>query len=106
MAGERAPFLSGGNHSMHTAAGTATQKPGVSSQEGQSAISSSQEPEAGPPSGGFYSAGATNKDHAGTQVPGQSSQKKSGNSKWAEGGSHAMFGNRGSLPAKGGCSAP
>jgi hypothetical protein len=96
----------GGNHSMHSARGTATQKPGVSSQEGDSAISSSGDPQAGPPGAGFYASETTNKDHAGTQVPGQSAQKKSSNQQFAEGGKTPMFGNRGSLPAKAGCSAP
>ena len=96
----------GGNHSMHPAKGTGTQTPGKSSQEGTSSISSGQEPDAGPSSVMGFSEGATNKDHAGTQVPGQSSQKKSGNPKFAEGGSNQMFGNRGSLPARGGYSSP
>jgi len=91
---------------MHTAVGTATQKPGLSSQEGQSSINSSQDAEAGPSSTGFYSAGATNKDYAGPQVAGVSASQKSGNPKSAEGGKTSMFGNRGSLPAKGGSTAP
>jgi len=98
--GNRAPFLSGGTHSMAPARGVGAQKPGVASQEGSSAISSSQEPQAGPSSAGFYSSGTTNKDHAGTQTPGISGSKKSSNTKWAEGGKHAMFSNRGSSPCK------
>lgn len=93
----------GGSHSMHSAEGTGMQKPGVSSQEGGSSISSGQAPEPGPSSAGFYSSGATNKDYAGTQASGTSSPTKSGgNAKFAEGGKHAMFGNRGSQPARGG----
>jgi hypothetical protein len=97
----------GGSHPMHSARGTATQKPGVSSQEGSSSIGSGQEPEAGPPGVLGYSSGATNKDYAGTQQPGSSAQNKSGgNSKFAEGGKTPMFGNRGSLPARGGRTSP
>jgi len=105
--GDRAPFLSGGNASMHPAKGTATQKPGVSSQEGSSGISSGQEPQAGGPGDGFYSEATTNKDYAGPQKAGTSGPTKSGgNAKFAEGGKAAMFGQRGSMPAKGGQSAP
>ena len=104
--GDRAPFLSGGSHSMHPARGTATQKPGVSSQEGSSGISSGQEPQAGGPGAGFYSSATTNKDYAGTQAPGTSGPTKSGgNAKFAEGGKHSMFGNNGSRPAPGGRTA-
>jgi hypothetical protein len=50
---------------------------------------------------------AHNTDYAGTASPGTSSPtKKGGDSRFAEGGSTHMFSNRGSLPAKGGCSAP
>jgi hypothetical protein len=107
MAGDRAPFLSGGGGSMHPATGVGTQKPGQSSQEGKSSISSSQEPEAGGPGEGFYSSGATNKDYAGPQASGTSGPTKSGgNAKFAEGGKSAMFGNRGSMPAKAGQTTP
>ena len=99
--GDRAPFLTGGNHSMHPAKGTGTQTPGQSSQEGDSAISSGQEPQAGPPGAGFFSGDTTNKDYAGTQQAGTSGPTKSGGDQpWAKGGTTAMFSNRGSVPAK------
>jgi hypothetical protein len=92
---------------MHPATGTGTQSPGQSSQEGSGPMSGDGTPQAGPPGAGFYSSGATNKDYAGPQKAGVSAATKSGgNAKFAEGGSHAMFGNRGSLPAQGGKSAP
>ena len=54
-----------------------------------------------------FSEGASNKSHAGTQTPGQSSSMPSGDGgKFAKGGSTSMFSNRGSIPSKGGCSAP
>lgn len=98
----------GGSHSMQGQHGVGTQKPGVSSQEGsKGAMSKSIEPQAGPSGAGFYSSATTNKDYAGPQVPGTSGPTKSGgNAKFAEGGKHAMFGNRGSLPARGGRTAP
>lgn len=97
----------GGTHAMHPARGTAEQKPGVSSQEGSAALTSDQKVKAGPSGAGFYSTATTNKDYAGTQTPGVSAATKSGgNAKFAEGGSGQMFGNRGSLPARGGHSAP
>jgi hypothetical protein len=101
--GDRAPFLGGGSHSMHSAEGVGKQKPGVSSQEGSGSMSGDGSPEAGPPGAGRYSSGATNKDYAGAQTPGVSAAtKKGGNSKWAEGGSGKMFGFSGSKPAVGG----
>jgi hypothetical protein len=97
----------GGSHSMHSPTGVGNQKPGVSAQSGSSAISSGQAPDPGPPSAGFYSTETTNKDYAGTQVPGQSAQKASGgNAKFAEGGKTPMFGHRGSLAARGGYTTP
>jgi len=104
--GDRAPFLKGGTTPMHSPQGTGTQTPGKSSQEGSSAIGSSQDAQAGPPGVAGFSDAATNKDHAGTQVPGQSAQKKSSNNQFAEGGKTPMFGNRGSLPARGGYTTP
>ena len=102
----RAPFLGGGSHSMHGPTGVGNQKPGVSSQEGTSSISSGQEADAGPPGAGFYSTGATNKDYAGTQKDSTSGPSKAGgNAKWAEGGKTSMFGNQGSRPAQGGKSS-
>ena len=104
--GDRAPFLGGGSHPMHGPTGVGNQKPGVSSQEGTSSISSGPEVDAGPPGAGFYSSGATNKDYAGTQNPGVSASDKSGgNGKWAEGGKTSMFGNQGSRPAQAGKSS-
>ena len=90
----------GGSHSMFGGKGVGGQKPGVASQEGGGSLTGSHEPQAGPPGAGFYSEASTNKDHAGTQVPGVSAAKKSGNTKWAEGGKHAMFSNMGSRPCK------
>jgi hypothetical protein len=106
--GDRAPFLKGGNNSMHSARGTGTQTPGQSSQEGSSAIGSPQNVQAGPSSvAGFTNDAGTNKDHAGTQTPGVSgATKKGGDAKFASGGSTPMFGNRGSLPARGGYTTP
>lgn len=97
----------GGNHAMHGPEGTGQQKPGVSSQEGSGALNGDQKVKAGPGGAGFYSTATTNKDYAGTQTPGVSAATKSGgNAKFAEGGKGSMFGNRGSLPARGGHSAP
>ena len=97
----------GGTHAMHGPTGTAQQKPGVSSQEGSTSLGSDQKVQAGPSGAGFYSTATTNKDYAGTQMPGVSAATKSGgNAKFAEGGKGQMFGNRGSLPARGGHSAP
>jgi hypothetical protein len=95
----------GGNHAMHGWSGTGTQTPDRTSQEGSGAKRG-----IAPHAGGrdpLSSQGQKNKDHAGTQTPGQSASMKSGgDSKFAEGGKTSMFGNRGSLPAKPGCSCP
>jgi len=97
----------GGSHAMHGARGTAQQKPGVSSQEGSDTLGSDQKVKAGPSGAGFYSTATTNADYAGTQKPGTSGPTKAGgDAKFAEGGKGSMFGNRGSLPARGGHSAP
>lgn len=101
----------GGTHAMHGATGTAQQKPGVSSQEGSTSLNSNQKVQPGGPaafvSDGSKGSSATNKDYAGTQTPGVSAATKSGgDDRWAKGGSGQMFGNRGSLPARGGHSAP
>lgn len=102
--GDRSPFLEGGSTPMHGKTGTATQKPGVSSQEGSGALSGGAgDPQAGAPGAGYYASGTTNKDYAGTQSPGTSGPTKSGgDAKFASGGTTPMFGNRGSLPARGG----
>lgn len=98
-----ADFIKGGSGSMQGKKGTGTQEPGKSSQEGSGALSTNVEPPAGPPGAGFYGNEGTNKDYAGTQSPGTSGPTKAGpNGKFAEGGKTAMFGNRGSLPARGG----
>jgi hypothetical protein len=56
---------------------------------------------------GFSEGGQSNKSFAGTQTPGQSSSQPSGDkSGFAKGGSTSMYGNRGSIPAKPGCSSP
>jgi hypothetical protein len=105
--GDRAPFLKGGTTPMHSPTGTGTQKPGQSAQQGSSSIGSSQDVQPGPPGAGFYADASTNKDYAGTQSAGTSGPTKSGgNSKFAEGGKGSMFGNRGSLAARGGFTTP
>lgn len=97
----------GGSAKMHGRTGVATQKPGVSSQEGRGALSGGAgNPQAGPRNAGFYSSEGTNKDYAGTQLPGVSGATKSGgNSKFAEGGKNAMFSNSGSRAARPGRSS-
>ena len=91
----------GGSHSMFGGKGVGGQKPGVASQEGGGSLTGSHEPQAGPPGAGFYSEASSNKDYAGTaearRVGGVQVDR---NSKWAEGGKHAMFGNMGSRPCK------
>lgn len=101
----------GGTNPMHPARGTAEQKPGVSSQEGSGPLTSDQKVKAGGNdpyvSTGTKGSSATNKDYAGTQTPGVSAAtKQGGNADFAKGGTTPMFGNRGSLPARGGHSAP
>ena len=97
----------GGTNPMHGKEGTGTQTPGHSSQEGGGALSTDHAPQAGSSSVIGYSSGASNKSYAGTQTPGVSAATPTGgDQKFAEGGKTPMFGNRGSLPAKGGCSAP
>ena len=104
--GDRAPWAKGGTTPMHAPTGVGNQKPGQSAQGGSSSISSGMEVDPGPPGVIGYSSGATNKDYAGTRAPGVSAATKGGpNEKWAKGGTTPMFGNRGSLPAKGGSSA-
>jgi len=94
----------GGSGKMHGRVGVGAQKPGVSSQEGRAALGGGPgKPAAGARTAGFYSEATTNKDYAGTQMPGVSGATKSGgNSKFAEGGKNAMFSNRGSQAAKAG----
>jgi len=100
--------LGGGTGRMHGFAPTGTQVPDRSSQEGHSGSRTDIEPQAGP-SGvmGFSEGGQSNKSYAGTQTPGQSSSDPKGDKAgFAKGGKTSMFGNRGSQPAKGGCSSP
>jgi hypothetical protein len=94
----------GGSGKMHGRVGTGAQKPGVSSQQGSSPLAGGPgTPKAGSRSAGFYSPAATNKDYAGTQTPGVSSQTKAGgNARFAAGGKGSMFGNRGSLASRAG----
>ncbi len=93
----------GGSHPMHSKTGANEQKPGVSSQEGNTALNKSMDPDSGGAGVGFYASATTNKDYAGTQAPGTSGPTKSGgNAKFAEGGKTPMFGNRGSLASRGG----
>ena len=88
----------GGTHGMHGWSGTGTQEPGQTAQEGTGAKRG-----IAPQAGGrdpLSTQGEKNKDYAGCQVPGHSgSVKEGGDSKFAEGGKTAMFGNRGSRPA-------
>lgn len=100
-------FAKGGSGKMHGRTGTGTQRPGGSSQEGGGRLGGGVAVKAGPTGVGFYSNAATNKDYAGTQLPGVSSATKSGgNGKFATGGKGSMFGNRGSLAARGGRTTP
>jgi hypothetical protein len=97
--------LGGGSGKMHKFDPVAAQTPGQSSQEG-SGGNTNIKVKPGPSSVMGYSASG-NKSHAGTQTPGQSAAQPTGDgSKFAKGGSTSMFGNRGSIPAKGGSSAP
>ena len=97
----------GGSTKMHSFAPVGTQTPDRTSQEGHSGSRTNGKPQAGPSNVMGFSEGTSNKSHAGTQTPGQSASQPSGDGgKFAKGGSTAMFGNRGSIPAKGGCSAP
>jgi hypothetical protein len=97
--------LGGPSGVMHKWSGTGTQTPGQSSQEGTGSKTG-----IAPHAGGMdplSTRGEGNKSYAGTQTPGQSASNPSGgNGKFAEGGRSSMFGNRGSLPAKAGQSAP
>lgn len=96
----------GGSGKMHGPRGVATQKPGVSSQQGSGRLGGGVAVQAGPTGVGRYSASTTNKDYAGTQTPGVSASTKSGgNSKFASGGKGSMFGNTGSTAALGGRTA-
>ena len=97
----------GGSGKMQGRVGVGAQKPGVSSQEGRAALGGGPgKPVAGSANAGFYSSAGTNKDFAGTQLPGVSGSTKSGgNSKFAEGGKNAMFSNTGSRAARGGRSS-
>jgi len=106
----------GGDTKMHSWSGTGTQTPDRTSQEG-SGSKRGIEPKAGP-SGvmGF----SNNEKHgremtakaggnsfgAGPQEPGQSASTGARQDGFAKGGNTSMFGNRGSQPAKGGCTSP
>jgi hypothetical protein len=96
--------LGGGSGRMHKFEPTGTQVPDRSSQEGHSGGRRDQTAKGGK-SGVGSSEGATNKYHAGTQTPGQSSAMATNNNKFAEGGTTKMFGNRGSQRCEPGKSA-
>jgi hypothetical protein len=105
-----------GSQHMHKWSGTGTQESGQSAQEGTGSKRGIA-PKTGSEHG-FYSdnekSGKTmsakpgaNTDYAGTASDGTSSPtKKGGDQRFAAGGTTHMYSNRGSLPAKGGCSAP
>jgi hypothetical protein len=94
----------GGSGHMHGWSGTGKQEPGQTAQEGTGSKRGIA-PQAGG-TGHGYSSGTTNKDYAGTQMPGCSAAtKQGGNSKFAEGGSTHMHGNTGSRKAIGGQSS-
>ena len=96
--------LGGPTGRMHGWSGTGTQSPGGSSQEGSGGKTG-----IAPKAGGkdpLSTRSSSNKDFAGTQVPGQSaSTKTGGNSLFAAGGKGSMFGKTGSRPAPGGRSS-
>lgn len=89
--------LGGGGH-MSGFRGTGRQEPGQSAQEGTGPRRGIEAK--GGNNNAFYSSGASNKDYAGTQQAGTSGPTKTGgDSKFAQGGSTKMFGNRGSQKA-------
>jgi hypothetical protein len=97
-------FQKGGTNKMHGWSGTGTQEPGQTAQEGTGS-KRGIEPKAGGQVG-FYSSSTDNKFGAGPQEAGQSSQSGARQEGFAKGGSTSMHGNRGSLPAKPGCTCP
>ena len=99
--------LGGGSGRMHKFAPTGTQTPDRTSQEGHSGSRRNIEPQAGPSDVMGYSKNeARNSRGAGPQAPGQSHQEGGRQEGFAHGGKTSMFGNRGSRPARGGCTAP
>jgi hypothetical protein len=97
-------FQKGGNNKMHSWSGSGKQEPGQTAQEGTGG-----KRDMGPHAGGqvgFYSASTDNKFGAGPQEPGGSATTGARQPGFAHGGSTNMFGNRGSLPAKPGCTCP
>lgn len=97
----------GGNNAMHGFAPTGTQEPGKSSQEGHSGSRRGIEPQAGPSNVmGFSKNEARNSHGAGPQTAGQSASAQPRQDGFAHGGNTPMFGNRGSRPARGGCTSP
>jgi hypothetical protein len=97
----------GGNNKMHGFEPTGTQTPDRTSQEGHSGSRRDIAPQAGP-SGvmGYSKNEAKNSFGAGPQEPGQSSQSGARQEGFAHGGNTKMFGNRGSRPARPGCTGP
>lgn len=96
----------GGNNKMHGFQPTGTQTPDRTSQEGHSGSRRGIEPQAGPSDVMGYSKSVTNSRGAGPQKPGQSHQEGSRQEGFAHGGTTKMFGNRGSRPARPGCTGP
>ena len=97
----------GGNTKMHGFAPTGTQTPDRTSQEGHSGSRRGIEPQAGPSNVMGYSKNeAKNSFGAGPQTAGTSAQSGARQEGFAHGGKTAMFGNRGSRPARGGSTAP
>ena len=97
----------GGNGKMHSWSGTGTQVPGRTSQEGHSGSRRGIAAKGGGTGLAGSSEGTGNKDYAGTQQAGTSGATKTGGDhKFAEGGKTPMFGNRGSMRAEAGKTAP
>ena len=96
----------GGNNKMFGFAGTSTQEPGQSAQEGRSGGKRGIEPKAGSSNVAYVSSGAHNTDYAGTATPGGSGPTKhGGDAKFAEGGKTHMWGKGSARRAIGGQTA-
>lgn len=103
-------FAEGGKTKMFGWRGTGEQTPGQSAEEG-TGPRRDQKAKAGPAgvasSNNSKGVTANNRDYAGTQASGTGAATKTGgDSKFAQGGKTAMFGNRGSQRATPGSSSP
>lgn len=99
--------LGGSSGRMHGFAPTGTQTPDRTSQEGHSGSRRDIAPQAGPSDVIGYSKNeAKNSYGAGPQTPDNTTASGARQDGFAKGGKTSMFGNRGSIPAKGGCTAP